>query len=53
MKNEDKLSGFVQSLHELLEQLDELQLSVAAVKVAEAIDILALSIQQNASDDAG
>ncbi|MEH6662406.1 MAG: hypothetical protein V7679_12225 [Parasphingorhabdus sp.] len=53
MKNEDKLSGFIQLLQELLEQLDELQLSVPAVKVAEAIDILTLATQNNASDDAG
>lgn len=53
MKNEDKLSGFIQLLQELLVQLDELQLSVPAVKVAEVIDILTLTTQNNASDDAG
>ncbi|WP_164089158.1 MULTISPECIES: hypothetical protein [Sphingomonadaceae] len=53
MKNEDQLSGFIQVLRDLLVQLDELQLSVPAVKVAEAIDILTHSSQQNMSDDAG
>jgi len=52
MNNDDKLSGFIQLLQELLVQLDELQLSVPAVKVAEAIDILTLATRNDTSDDA-
>jgi hypothetical protein len=51
MKNEDKMSAFVQSLHEVLEQLDEMQLHIAAVKVSEAIDILKRSVQQDATGE--
>ncbi|WP_159643756.1 hypothetical protein [Sphingorhabdus sp. 109] len=51
MKNEDQLSGFIQVLNDVLVQLDEMQLSVPAVKVAEAIDVLTQVSQTSARDD--
>lgn len=51
MKNEDQLSGFIQVLNDVLVQLDEMQLSVPAVKVAEAIDVLTHVSQTSARDE--
>lgn len=40
MENSEDLSDVVQSLQQALELLDELELRIAAVKVAEALEIL-------------
>ncbi len=45
MHKPDELPEAVQLLHDILDQLDDLELGVAAVKVSEAIEILAQSNQ--------
>ena len=40
MKNSEDLSDVVRSLQQVLERLDELEFNVAAIKVAEALEIL-------------
>lgn len=46
MHKTDELSETVQLLHDILRELDALELGIAAVKVSEAIEILVKSDQQ-------
>lgn len=48
MKNSEDLSDVVRSLQQVLEQLDELEINIAAIKVAEALEIL--SAKNDATD---
>ncbi|OAN99630.1 hypothetical protein A8B75_03555 [Sphingomonadales bacterium EhC05] len=49
MNREEKISDIVQSLQFLLDRLDELELRVPAVKIAESIEILISSSRPNIS----
>lgn len=45
MRKTDELFEAIQLLHDILDQLDDLELAVAAIKVSEAIEILSQSGQ--------
>lgn len=49
MNREENISDIVQSLQFLLDRLDELELSVPAVKIAESIEMLISSSRPNIS----
>jgi len=49
VSNSEKISELVRSLDAILRQLDAMKMDIAAIRIAEAIDALSLSHQQENS----